>query len=34
LAVESRDLYQADKSLIKVSSFPKWSHFCSCQGII
>ena len=27
LAVESRDLYQADKSLIKVSTFPKWSHF-------
>ena len=27
LAVESRDLSQADKSLIRVSSFPKWSHF-------
>ena len=26
LAVESRDLSQADKSLIRVSSFPKLSH--------
>ena len=27
LAVESHDLSQADKSLIRVSSFPKLSHF-------
>ena len=27
LAVESRDISQADKSLIRVSSFPKLSHF-------
>ena len=26
LAVESRDLSQADKSMIRVSSFPKLSH--------
>ena len=26
LAVESRDLSQADKSIIRVSSFPKLSH--------
>ena len=27
LAVESRDLSQADKSIIRVSSFPKLSHW-------
>ena len=27
LAVESRDPSEAEKSLIRVSSFPNWSHF-------
>ena len=27
LAIESQDLSQADKSFIRVSSFPKLSHF-------